>query len=442
MTAMCVSVMFRLFLLWFIGLALIGCTTPLATMAPAIAQPNTRPARNFTPFAEALRCMDDLLLKSGRRGTLISSTNIPDYTKQVSVGADDMLINALNQMNKKSRSYLFVDQAFVAKTGNLELQIVSDKDATPSLYIRGSISQVDANTTDLSLNGSFTQRDQNIPGFGRNSGGWSRTISVVTVDMHLVGYPSRRVLAGGSVANSMAVVSKGWGTGAKGLIENATLDLNLEISRVESRGQAVRNLVELGLIELIGKHAKVPYWTCLQLIETDARRAERDERQVTYGSNGGKIREAQEMLVALGRLSAPHWGHIDERTRTAIVKFQVDTGVLPNGIVDFDLLERLRKHAPEPQTTAGPASKISVTRLRDRGGTSKTSHEPEMKKKDYKPAIYTPKPTNATPTTSMKKPKCQPGVNCKDTYVSLTDYLEPKEATTAKEVTDTVSKDP
>ena len=40
-------------------------------------------------------------------------------------------------------------------------------------------------------------------------------------------------------------------------------NLTIKMSRVESVGQAVRNLIELGTLELLGRHSGLPYWECL-----------------------------------------------------------------------------------------------------------------------------------------------------------------------------------
>ncbi|MBT0957286.1 peptidoglycan-binding protein [Alphaproteobacteria bacterium KMM 3653] len=428
-------------------LILASCGDRVPRFTPAIAEPATRPARNFTSFAKSLRCMDDLLLAKGRRGTLISSTYIPDETNLVNVGADDMLINAFNQLNRKSRSYIFVDQALVRKDGIPEIQLGSKKDVTPSLYIRGSISQLDANTASGDLGADFTQLDSLTPGFSYKTAGYGRDMSVVTVDMHLVAYPSRRVLTGGSVANSMVVVSRGWGTGAKGLIENARLGVTLEIDRIESRGQAVRNLVELNLIELIGRHAGVPYWTCLELPATDARNNRRDERRFTFATRRDMTREAQEMLQELGLYYGQTDGKLDDATRRAISTFQAKENILPNGIVDYDLITRLRERTGwlEPmKDTSPPATTRTASTKRRSAETAPLSAlaAPTAVQRKPAPTVATaaPKPivqtrvetrtlppAASTPQPASSAQACPPQQTCTEGYVNLYEFLQRKQ---------------
>jgi hypothetical protein len=103
----------RSLLLAGVAIATIGCAATRSRIGPSIAEPDTRPARNFTSFSAALECMDGLFANSRRGQTLISSTDIPDETNLINVGADDMLVNAVSQMNRRSQAYVFVDQSLI-----------------------------------------------------------------------------------------------------------------------------------------------------------------------------------------------------------------------------------------------------------------------------------------------------------------------------------------
>ncbi len=79
--------------------------------------------------------MDRLLAQSSRGSVLISSSGFPDKTDDVSVGADDMLINAINQLNQTNRRYVFLDQARISGFGQLEIVTTRKKDEIkPGLY--------------------------------------------------------------------------------------------------------------------------------------------------------------------------------------------------------------------------------------------------------------------------------------------------------------------
>jgi hypothetical protein len=398
----------RSILFFGVALAASGCLGTNPLLAPSVAEPDTRPARNFTSFSASLECMDGLLSRSRVGQILISSTDIPDETSFVKVGADDMLVNAVSQMNRRSQKYIFIDQALIKFGGLLDIEVQNGDEVAPQLYIRGSISQLDRNVSDVQGSAELSKAPGALTGakFGRY-----KKLSVVSVDMHLVSYPSRRVLAGASVANSMVVVEKGWGAGASGLINMATLGFSIQIDRVESQSQAVRNLIEVGLIELLGRHAGVPYWNCLALPVTSGSANGKDERKFVQSIGATKLQDVQQMLVTLGYLQGGMpFG--PAQTSAAIGKFQADEKLLPNGIVDFDLVVLLKRRiaslAPAKATTAEtiPSAPITVQPL--------------------KPTVPTKSNRKPVPTEErgLSCPTSAAGVPCDTSYINLRDFLK------------------
>lgn len=390
-------------------MTLSGCATNRAAFTPAVAQPNARPMRNFTSFSDSLRCMDRLFAQLPARRYLVSSSDIPDETRGIYVGADDMLINALNQMNRTSRRYVFLDQARISGFGQLELVTTRKKgEVKPDLYIRGSISQHDSDTVDNRISAGHDSKTGR--GISTSLYRSSRTLSIVSVDLHLVQYPSRQILAGGSVSNSMVVAKRGLNGIVGGMIGDADIAVPITIERVESQGQAVRNLIELGLLELLGKHAGVPYWQCLGIQNTDARAAEKRERK--FVMSGPDITQMQRQLAALSYLQAPISGKLDGPTRQAVVKFQVAQNLIANGIPDFDVVERLNTMAiPQPSATIAKAAGASAKPKRPAPTASPANAAPAAKR----PAATQPIATS---------PQCVEGQNCEGLYKNLYDFIK------------------
>jgi hypothetical protein len=346
-----------LFAMIVFAVALTGCTPLSSNLAQRAAQPKIPAARNFTSFSASLRCMDDLLVTAKRPRTLISSTGLPDRTKKLAVGADDMLLNAINQLNRKSKAYVFVDQSLEKDAGQIAIYTPKDTGVAPKLYIRGAISQIDSSVASSSLtigvDDEGTQSgDTNVARSGGKTIG--RGMTIVTVDMHLVSFPDKTVVPGSSVANSMVVTTKGFGAGATGLINVTALDVSLKINRVESLGQAVRNLVELGTIELIGRHANVAYWECLNIPAVKQRSTNRKEIVFSSADKPFRVPEVQKMLQRLGYYSGAITGTLDQRTRDAISHFQARSGLIATGDLNYDtyqhLLEKTKGYAPRRRT--------------------------------------------------------------------------------------------
>lgn len=375
-----------------------GCLGPSTALAPSIAEPNARPTRNFTSFTASLACMDGLLKAAGGGTTLVSSNGFPDRTKDLDIGADDMLINAISRMNASNQRYVFLDQALIKDPGQMELVTSRPKkEQQPNIYIRGSISQLDSGTVQAEysnkLDGPTTKK---ITDLVLEQG---RNLSIISVDMHLVHFPSRRILPGGSVANSIVVSQRRADGKIVGLINNVSLGIPIFVEKIESNGQAVRNLIELGVIELLGRHAGVPYWTCLETPQTNASRNEAQEKQVFEQPQKEKILEAQTMLISLGLLSGRPHGKLDGRTRRALSTFQGKNGLLPNGIADFDTLVALRKGAAE----------LNKARAKSVVKTVPKATRPKV----------TPPPQKA-----QQKTRCTKETPCDDGYLNLYEYVK------------------
>ncbi|GHA49173.1 hypothetical protein GCM10008927_12940 [Amylibacter ulvae] len=266
-----------------------------------------------------------------------------------------MLVNAINHMNLKSQAYVFIDQSLEKDPGQLSIRTHESKveklALDPQYYIRGSISQLDKAVVDDSFSGSIDLLNAPNPptinggNLRKSNGGNSKTLSVVTVDLHLVAYPSRRVIPGASVSNSMVVTGRGYGSGASGLIKLTGFDVAIQINRVESQGQAVRNLIELGILELLGRHAKVPYWDCLNLRTTHQKRTNLHETGFHAKPRPVLMNQVQDYLRQVGYYSGKNTGMLDRKTRIAVSKFQADQKLIATGEVDFDLFERLKERA-------------------------------------------------------------------------------------------------
>lgn len=407
----------------FLGVCLFGagCIGPHPTLAPSIAQPNTRPARNFTSFAHSLRCMDRLLAQAGKGTILISSSGFPDKTDDVSVGADDMLINAINQLNRSNRRYVFLDQARISGFGQLEIVTTRKEDEVkPSLYIRGSISQVDEKPSDTALTLAYDRSADS--GISESYFRGTRTLSVVSVDMHLVQFPSRRVLAGASVANSMVVKHRRFEAGATGIITHGTLGLPLRIERIESKSQAVRNLIEVGVIELLGRHSGVPYWTCLDSSKGDAKNNEQLEKNNQRTLEKTRLSEAQDLLSALGYLGGHKGGQLDAATRRALSTFQGRNNLLPNGIVDFDTMRRLRQeHGKISVSSATQPDVLSSATAAPTGSqVVKASQKDAVPRVPKQPKSSTPAPT----VPPGRDPECVEEGDCEEVYKNLYHFLK------------------
>ena len=249
------------------GLALLmlaGCATD-PQKAIEIAKPKTLPATNLTNFSDSLRCMDDLLLSFGRHNIVVTSAGIPDATGSVSAGTKDMLISAISRMSVKSGAFSFVDyDATQADVHDLQSLVgFTDDFVVPNYYIRGAVTQLDEGVLDEAQAAAIGIPEIQI-GASRD-----QTVSVVSLDLNVGNLVTRQIIPGSSAHNSIAVARKGYAGDLAGSISKLGLNFNVVLNKGEGMHQAVRTLVELSAIEVLGKLAEVPYWRCLQIEQTN-----------------------------------------------------------------------------------------------------------------------------------------------------------------------------
>lgn len=248
--------------------ALFGCVSsgPLRNEAMQVTRevakgPAEAPFRSVTNFSNAVRCMDGLLQTYGIRDISILVEDLDDQTKKVSAGTKDMLLTTTSDMTRRSRAIRFV--AFGSDTRNARefmerAQTAAAYKNLPQFGIRGSISQFDDNVAkaakDVGLGiGEFLT-------VGKSA---SATSKIVALDLTVINLADFSVLPGVASKNGVAIFGQGDGIDGEARYKKFGINYSTSLSRSEGTAIAVRNLVELAAVELIGKMTKTPYWTCL-----------------------------------------------------------------------------------------------------------------------------------------------------------------------------------
>ena len=332
-------------------IVLAGCATPMdprkdrdfQSRASITDRPAVRPTRSISSFSDSLMCMDHMLRDAQLPTTLITSKQIPDYSSRVAVAAKDMVITALSQMSRLSNAFRFVDyEVDIARQDtvqNLTTILLNNNQMQlqrPALYLSGSISFVDQNV----INNRF---DTGLSGPRIDMGySQSRNATIIGLEMHLGDFRTRTLIPGLDSANEVIVGTGGQGVDLAGRIGTYGVQFNVGRDYTQGSGSAVRTLVDLATIELIGKWARIPYWQCLTLEQNhpDFQRQLRD--WFDEGSPAVRTQLVTRSLTSQGYL-APRAQPMPENSillRRALARFQADNGMVVTGVVDFPTYER------------------------------------------------------------------------------------------------------
>jgi hypothetical protein len=319
-----------------------GCQTRPEN-AYDISHPRTAAVHNIGNFNEALRCMDDMFLAQGKQDIYITTAGIPDATGLIAAGTKEMFITAVSRMSSKSNAFRFVDY----DPTQLDVQVLSemvglhDDFVAPNYYVRGAITQLDSNVLQSQASAGVS-----IPGLDLAVNG-NQVVSVVSIDLNVGKLITRQILPGISASNSMAVVQSGKGADVGGLIGKAGLSLSVSLDKSEGFHQAVRNLIELSTIEVLGKLTRVPYWQCLSIESTNPNF--RAEARGWYDIMGQRERDSfvSAALLRTGYLRSQSDSASPEFS-DAVARYQADNDLVPSGHVDFDMYYRMLANQSRP----------------------------------------------------------------------------------------------
>ena len=205
--------------------------------------------------------MDNMFIDYGVRDVSMLVEDILDQTKKVNAGTRDMLITSVSDMTRRSRAIRV--NAFGKDASNVisflaSAQRQSAYDVIPQFDIKGSVSQFDENVI-------RNQKDFGI-GFSPfiNLGiAKDAASSILGLDLSVLTTEDMSVLPGITSRNSVVILKSGRGIDGDAAYHKFGVNYSMTFAKSEGQSQALRGLVELATIELMGKLTKTPYWRCL-----------------------------------------------------------------------------------------------------------------------------------------------------------------------------------
>lgn len=361
---------------------LLGCAAPTSQEVHSTAQPKADAVQNLTSVTEALRCMDTQFFRAPPTTPIILiSQGVRDETqKAFSTDTREILFSAYSEMTARSQAFTFLDfdstqlDIEAARTAVREAQqnaggAAAGLSLRPTHYVRVAITQVDENVV-----ASKTGAGISIPAIGPFAALPSlnfekgQQASLISVDMNLVDFATRRVISGVNSKNSLAVVKTGTKADGEGRANRTpskssyeegnlgstsysssysevvggsfllgSLKLNYSMDKNETVSQGVRKLVELGFLEIMGKALKVPYWQCMN-VKSDNQEAKSQFKALYDATNErGRLDVAQRVLISQGYLREGG----EKAVTNALTRFQIEKGLPQTGRVDIETYQRL-----------------------------------------------------------------------------------------------------
>jgi len=268
-------------------LALSGCMATAPTAREAATPGAAATAAPASAFASALRCMDVLLLDHGARDLSMMVEDLADPAQRQAAGTRELLMSALSDMTQRSRAIRVVS-ADGAAAGAHKRDIHA---VAPQYILRGSIRQIE---------GAPLLR-------AADSGGSADATSVTGIDLALLNSQDMSMVPGTGTRNTLTARRTGGALQVE--LRKFGTSYTPTWSGHDGPAAAMRSLVELAGIELVGRLAKVPYWSCLGA--SDADEAVRAEIRDWYDTMAARPEEIVQYFQLQLRQRRAYDGAID-----------------------------------------------------------------------------------------------------------------------------------
>ena len=334
------------------------------------------PKRNITDFAFGLQCMDDLFINFGYSPNtyVILLEDITDKTKKVDAGTREMMISAISDMTRRSQAIQVI--AYGKDSGNL-VSFLSSAEHTgvyqniPPYDVIGSISQLDKDIirkqADVggqvggTINGSVAGG-----GFGASA---SNAASILGLDLSIITSHNMAVIPGVTTRNAVALYKSGKGGGIDAGISKTGVNYSISSAHSDGTAQGLRALVELSTIELVGKLAKLPYWTCLGLDPAhETLKREISDWHYQLNQSQSLHTEMKVHLYLRGYYDGPIDETVDDVYQASIIAYKQRLGLASTPLVDIDFYSAFLNDS----AISVPSSKLAYLKTKKKDKSKRT----------------------------------------------------------------------
>lgn len=226
-----------------------------------------------TPYDEALVQFGKMLEAYNINEIRVQSKVISNQTaeKELPDDVSRMLISAVNKIGKKV-VYTPYDPNYVLNESNTGGNIAR---ALPQVVLAGGITEFDKDLIEKSRElkaeasvqkGDYGSKYNHDGGAGYNA---ESGVSRITLDLQLLNYKTQTYMPGIQGINSVNIrkTKLGWGVGY--FFQGSGMSFQYSLQKKQGKYQALRLLVELSVLEVLGKYFDIPYWKCIPDMPSD-----------------------------------------------------------------------------------------------------------------------------------------------------------------------------
>jgi hypothetical protein len=307
------------FLLLIISVLTTSCVNP---QNADIDLQETLPETKLTVFSRSLPELGRINKIFGQGKLKVMVKNIVDNTGtslptegEIPRDITEMLKSALNGVGGDI-FYIPYDPDFMINTATTGYSDWGNKEL-PDIVLSGGITEFDRALVTKGESSDFGGELEMIPISIEVSDQSKNSLASITLDFNLIDFDTFTGIPHMQAINNIKV-HKGLRNDSLGFtVYGATIGVRGTMKKIQGRHAAVRLLVQLSLIQVLGRYQQLPYWKVLPGVEEDPVVIDLVTENFFTLSPQDRIAKVQEYLVLIGK-NVSITGVLDNNTRAAL----------------------------------------------------------------------------------------------------------------------------
>ncbi len=331
----------------------------------------SKPERKTTSYSDALRQLGRLTREFNTPPLRVQTTGVRDDTgSSAATGAEipfditEMVKSAVNSIGGNV-TFVLYDPFYLKNQASLNFTTLDNK-TKPDVVVQGGITEFDRALEvagqGFDVGGEFDVGAETL-GFDASSQDKEST-SRIALDLNLIDFETLSAVPRMQAVNTIMVYKAAREQELGFSIFGAAFGVQGSVQKIQGRHAAVRVLVDLSILEILGKYLNIPYWKCVgEGARPDPVVLENIKDQYFMASPEEKVKLIQRLLYVYGFRNITQTGVFDAATRDALVQVKAAYGI-PGDNLDEHFYEQLFLNVP----VCGEPSKVQVAAVYDTGG--------------------------------------------------------------------------
>lgn len=302
------------------------------------------PEENITVYDDALQQLGMMLTAYNVKTVKLQCRPIVNATssRKLPMDVTQLTLTAFSKIGPKiqsidfDRSQLSVDLARNEQT--------MDR-VVPDLAVRGAITEYDKKMKkerEIEGDALFSAGGHEIDAGGSVDS--SASSATVAMDYQLLTYRTQSTIPYVQASNRMNLFSSTKSSDFGLVVEGSGFGLNCKVKKSQGIHAGLRLLVELNVLEVVGKYHIVPYWRCLPEGKSDPRLVKRFVQNLKRNPNALQLMKTY--AYAHGEPMELASTAISAQELQSLCKLKTKYGLDPNGENDYEFIKQMWLNLP------------------------------------------------------------------------------------------------